>query len=68
MSRTRMTPWARIVLAFHRGTGVNLSLKDISRLGRDDAIRERGEADIWEAGYVLEHGRLKRIEEEKPDA
>ena len=41
-----LTPWARIVQAGHRGTGVRLSADEVAQLMADDAIVVRGEADL----------------------
>lgn len=45
MTRKR-SPWARIVLADRKGTGVRLSADDVSQLARDEAIVKRGELDL----------------------
>lgn len=44
--RKRLTPWARIVRAGRRGTGLRLSEADVAQLMSDDAIVARGEADL----------------------
>jgi hypothetical protein len=40
------SPWARIVRAADRGTGVRLSPDDVLRLMTDDAIVTRGRMDL----------------------
>ena len=42
----KLTPWARIVRAGRRGTGVRLSAEDVYRLNGDGAIVLRGELDL----------------------
>jgi len=48
----RKTPWARIVFAAKKGTGVNLSVDDVADLIMDGAIETRGLMDLeaWEEG------------------
>jgi hypothetical protein len=46
MTTGRKSPWARIVLAYRRGTGVRLSAEDVDQLSYDDAIMKRGALDL----------------------
>ena len=45
----KLSPWARIVRAGHRGTGLRLSPEDVARLMLDDAIVSVGEAELADA-------------------
>jgi hypothetical protein len=37
---SRLSPWERIMRAYHLGTGVRFSEADIAELGRDGAIEQ----------------------------
>lgn len=41
----KKTPYARILRAYKRGTGIHLTAKDVEALMSDEAIRVRAEMD-----------------------